>query len=283
MKYEWKFQVAIEFPTTNACEHSNDLWNQFLPSLHFDKPRTKSHSSIVFVLFFPLFLRRKGRIETCGMKPVIGENSHSRHRRPSFVQIQPVHPPQARRSRASLWKGIHKHALSPSRTDQSVLPCTDDDACGEWSSNNVVARVHRVANGRNEGDTRVSRAIPRPDREGSGKTRPHSDDSIAVDDRRVARSSFVQFMGSTSRYDYSRGYCVLLLAPEHLRAPDLSTTGDVQGVEPCRTDFRAAIVCQQLLRCKRVIENYILQFHRIICLNKTSLSFASGLVDVKIL
>lgn len=71
-------------------------------------------------------------------------------------------------------------------------------------------------------DTRAYRN-PRTDRQGRGRERGRR---IRVDTARVTRPPFVHFMGLTLRYDYSRGYCVLLpsLASDALHASRAALT-----------------------------------------------------------
>ena len=264
---DWCFRRAFErIYETNSCQ------------VYISRePRTKSHSSIVVLLLFLLFLHRKGRIETFGMKQSSTKIVILDTVVPPSVQIQPVHPPQARRSTASLWKGIHKHTPFPHRGPIKVFfPVYRWRCVRRMIVKQRVAGVHRVANGRNERDTRVSRAIPRPDREGSGKTRPHSDDSITVDDRRGCSIVLCAVYGLDIALWLFTGLLCFIARPRTPPRPPPRSVDDgrVQGVEPCSfVDCYVAGLCNRELYFT-VSQNYLFEQ------DKRS---ASGLVHVKIL
>lgn len=142
-----KFRAVIEFLMTNASEM---IFETNSCQVYVSRKHTGSRS-IVFPLFFSFCLaNRSFRNET-----LISENSHSR--RPSFVRNQNRAPPK--RDEAEL----------PSErvyTNTPCIPLADRSKCSSLYRWRCVRRMivkQRVANGRNERDTRVSRAIPRPD------------------------------------------------------------------------------------------------------------------------
>jgi hypothetical protein len=107
----------------------------------------------------------------------------------------------------------------------------------------MIVKQHATpyrANARNEGDTRVSQS-ENGQRGVGGRDR--------VDGHRyrrgVTRPPFVRFMALTLRYDYSRGYCVLLptLVSDALHASRIMSALRDAACNAARS-FRASTHCR---------------------------------------